>query len=75
MHYQLYGLVRRKKNQVKNKKWRFLLFTKLATDIPLSNLGIQKVDGKFTEGPRYMDKTIKSFKMVERPQEKFPKFD
>ena len=56
--------------------WNLIfILQKLATDVPLSNLGIQKVDVKFTEGPRYMAKTIKSFKMVERPQEKFPKFD
>ena len=41
-------------------------FTKLATDIPLSNLGIQKVDGNFTEGPRYTIKITKKAKKAER---------
>ena len=44
---------RKKSKTTKMQKWRLdLHFTKLATDIPLSNLGVQKVHGKFTEGPR-----------------------
>ena len=39
--------LRSKENQASLKNRFILHFTKLDTDIPLSNLGIQKVDGKF----------------------------
>ena len=41
-----------KRKQIEKFKNGRIYFTKLATDIPLSNLGVQKVHGKFTEGPR-----------------------